>query len=338
MEKEKGYPIRVVSKKTGLSVHVIRAWEKRYGAVIPRRTTSGQRLYTEDDVERLCSLAAAVRGGWSIGGAARLPAAELEKAAAEAVFPPVPSAPAAFPAPTAHAAAPEDADRAARVLAACMEAVKSLDGNALREELFRGSVELGETALIDDVVVPLATRIGEAWREGTLRILHEHAASAVLATYLGDLLSSANASPLAPCAVAAALPGERHALGALAAAVTASLMGWRVRFLGADTPAEEIARAAELTGSRAVLVSLSFEFDERGTREEISRIHRFLPEGCDLILGGDAAARNRASLSMPGVTVLGDLQSLRRTLAAFPRGGPGRFPGLASKGALPYGR
>jgi DNA-binding transcriptional MerR regulator/methanogenic corrinoid protein MtbC1 len=311
MGEEQGYPIRVVSKKTGLSVHVIRAWEKRYGAVNPRRTPRGQRLYSKSEIERLTVLAAAVRGGWSIGSVVRLSGEELDKAVKETETAPAGSGPAA-PGETAPAA--RGGAAAETILAACMKAVENLDDGALSDALFRGSVELGKTALIDDVIVPLMRLIGEAWREDSIRILHEHAASAVVRSYLGGLLTAKDTRATAPCAVAATLSGELHELGAIVAAVAATTVGWRVRYLGPNTPADEIVRAAEITGSRAVLISMPFVFDERRTPEEIGRVRRFLSERCVLILGGSAAVRNRAALSMPGVEIVDDLKSLRRIL------------------------
>lgn len=312
MGEEQGYPIRVVSKKTGLSVHVIRAWEKRYGAVSPRRTPRGQRLYSKSEIERLTALAVAVRGGWTIGSVVRLSGEELERAVKETDTAPAGSGSAA-PGKTSPAA--RGAAAAETILAACMKAVENFDDGALSETLFRGSVDLGKTALIDDVIVPLMRLIGEAWREDSLRILHEHAASAAVRSFLGGLLVSTDASSPAPCAVAAALSGELHELGAIAAAVSAMTVGWRVRYLGPNTPADEIVRAAEITGSRAVLISIPFLFDERRTPEEIGRVRRFLSGRCALFLGGSAAVRNRAALVIPGVEVVDDLKSLRKFLS-----------------------
>ena len=72
MEKVYKYPIKVVSQMTGISEFVIRAWEKRYDAVIPSRTESNRRLYSEEDIEKLRLLNDAVQKGHNIGGIARL--------------------------------------------------------------------------------------------------------------------------------------------------------------------------------------------------------------------------------------------------------------------------
>ena len=73
MNHEQGHPIRVVARRTGLTSHVIRVWEKRYGAVSPLRTPTNRRLYSDRDVERLQLLHRAILAGHSIGQIAQLP-------------------------------------------------------------------------------------------------------------------------------------------------------------------------------------------------------------------------------------------------------------------------
>ena len=73
-----GHPIRVVARRTGLTPDVLRAWEKRYKAVEPDRS-SGRRLYSDADVDRLLLLRRATLGGRSIGQVAGLSTAELEE-------------------------------------------------------------------------------------------------------------------------------------------------------------------------------------------------------------------------------------------------------------------
>src|SRR6188768_2142134 len=72
------HPMRLVAARTGLTPDLLRAWEKRYGAVAPVRSSGGQRLYSDADVERLSLLARAVEGGRAIGQIANLPLDELQ--------------------------------------------------------------------------------------------------------------------------------------------------------------------------------------------------------------------------------------------------------------------
>jgi DNA-binding transcriptional MerR regulator len=71
------HSIKAVSRRTGLSPHVIRIWEKRYGAVEPRRTSTNRRLYSDAEIERLNSLRLATAAGHSIGNIATLPLRQL---------------------------------------------------------------------------------------------------------------------------------------------------------------------------------------------------------------------------------------------------------------------
>ena len=77
MDNERTYPIKVVARRTGLTAHAIRAWEKRYGAVEPVRTPTNRRVYTEEHLQRLLLLARATRAGYSIGQVAKLPTERL---------------------------------------------------------------------------------------------------------------------------------------------------------------------------------------------------------------------------------------------------------------------
>lgn len=70
--------IGAVSKITGISVHTLRAWEKRYSVVDVDRTSSGRRIYSANDVNRLRLLKSLTQAGHSIGNVARLSDGQLE--------------------------------------------------------------------------------------------------------------------------------------------------------------------------------------------------------------------------------------------------------------------
>lgn len=106
MVDEAKYRVGMVSKMTSLSTHTLRMWEKRYAAVLPKRTEAGGRLYTDADVERLRLLHKLVGTGHSIGGIAKLPDADLRHMAA------------AFPIPSSQPASRHLPEVRERVLAA----------------------------------------------------------------------------------------------------------------------------------------------------------------------------------------------------------------------------
>lgn len=77
--------IKAVAQRTGLSAHVIRLWEKRYGAVIPERTNTNRRLYSDEQIERISRLRDITQNGHSIGNVAKLPTEKLRELAKESL-------------------------------------------------------------------------------------------------------------------------------------------------------------------------------------------------------------------------------------------------------------
>ena len=70
---EHRHPMRVVTRRTGLSADLLRAWERRHEVVKPSRSMGGRRLYSDDDIERLRLLYRATLAGRSIGQVAESP-------------------------------------------------------------------------------------------------------------------------------------------------------------------------------------------------------------------------------------------------------------------------
>lgn len=307
------HPIGVVVRRTGLKPDLIRAWERRYGAIEPVRTDTNRRRYTDADVARLGLLRDAVAGGRSIGQIADLPDAELEELIA-ADLEAARRSPAA-----AAAAAPGDprADSAEELVTAALEAVGRLDGRALEATLERAALVLGQPRLAEEVIVPMMRRIGELWKEGTLRPAHEHLTSAAVRTFVGGLHRRSPAAPEAPALVVTTPAGQRHELGALLAASAAATEGWRVAYLGADLPAEDIAAAARIRGARGVALSITFPPDDPFLAGELERLRRLVGDGVELIAGGRSAAAYGPALDGAGFTVLERVSELRERLEAL---------------------
>ena len=175
VEPDQGHPIQVVVRRTGLSHHVIRMWEKRYAAVEPMRTATNRRRYSDADIERLQLLQRAKQLGRSIGQIANLPSETLRELVREDSS--ITSAPPPSPSP------PESLPQQA-LLEASLAAVQRFDAAELQAVLMRARVALSQPTFIEQVIVPLMTFIGDGCREGTLRIMHEHLATAVVRTFL----------------------------------------------------------------------------------------------------------------------------------------------------------
>lgn len=293
-----GFPIAIAAQRAGLTQHVIRAWEKRYGAIQPARSGTKRRLYTDEEIERLQLLRQATHSGHSIGNIATLPTESLRSLAAEKL-------PAQSPAPPP--------DSAASFLARSVEAVRALDCVALEGVLQNGIVALGRGLLTIGVIIPLVRLIGEEWERGTMRIVHEHCATAVIRTLLGDFVHSHSATVNAPVLLVTTPPGQLHELGALIVAATATDRGWRVIYLGPGLPPEEIAVAFRQWKADALALSIVYPADDPLLAAQLRMIRRLLPDA-PIISGGSAAAAYQAALREIRSIVCDDISSTTRVL------------------------
>lgn len=280
--------MRVVAQRTGLSAHVIRVWEKRYQAVTPSRTTTNRRFYTSQDVERLKLLRRATEAGHGIGAIARLPQSQLMALVSEGNGGAVGAVGAGGVAPAATAV-DAGADTAESLVEALFAAVLAMTPEALEPLLDRGAVALGQIRMLNDVLVPLMVRIGEAWQAGRLKVAHEHIASSAIRSYLGQLSRPATWHPGAPAILVTTPAGQIHEVGAALVAAVAAQQGWRVVYAGAAMPATEIAAAAIQNRVRAVALSIVYPADDPALGPELVRLRRVLPSEVTLVVGGRAA-------------------------------------------------
>ncbi len=298
--EEPRHPIGVAAERTGLTTDVIRAWERRYGAVEPTRDEAGQRVYSDADVERLRLLHRATDGGRSIGKVATLSAEEL----AELVR---------------GDASARLGERSAGVsVDRLFEQALELDGPALEESLKRAVVAQGLGRFAEHVAAPLLRRLGEGWHLGEVTPAQEHVASAAMSRVLVGLRGGRADGPVA---VVGTLSGERHEVGALMVSAAAELAGWRVVYLGADLPPEEVALAAERTGARAVCVSVVYGRMPAETKAAFRGLRARLPETVEVYAGGSGAASIREDLAVFGIRCPEGLDALRDALEEQASGG-----------------
>jgi DNA-binding transcriptional MerR regulator len=286
-------PIGFVSMATGLSGHVIRAWERRYQAVTPRRSHTGRRRYSQSDIERLTLLKHAIDKGHRISQVAGLDHATLrDLGGAVSVPPPRRKTGTTFlPRP----------DEAQAYVEACLQAIEALNGPELRRRLQDAAQAFGHRATIEAVMTAVMSRVGQRWSEGALRVVHEHLASSVFQTYLCRLLDT-------PCSPGSNRPriligtpaGQWCHLGALAAAVTARDHGWEPVVLGPNLPAEEMAAARSMLNPRMIALSITCRLDDAILHDEFHPSGPLFQDGCPLVVGGQAAERYRSLVEAGG--------------------------------------
>lgn len=304
-----GHPIQVVVRRTGLSADVLRAWERRYRIVEPGRAGSGRRLYSNEDIRRLIALRRAIEGGRAIGSIAHLSTEAVEALLAEDATRAVPRARLRRGRPPSVPAGGEPNAAVGSLLDQAMAAVHAFASTDLHETLCLGSVALSQRHLIDQLLLPLLHRVGEEWRDGTLRPGQEHLASEVVRSFVATLPVGSTAIH-APRFLSTTPVGQYHEFGALLAAVTASNAGWSSTYLGPNLPAEEIAAAAIRSGAGVIGLSVIYPAGDERLVDEISRLSAALPEGLTIVMGGPGIAPVQPALSSLGVRTARELKEL----------------------------
>jgi methanogenic corrinoid protein MtbC1 len=196
----------------------------------------------------------------------------------------------------------------------CLAAALDLDVRTLDHALSRASIRLTRLALMEHVIAPLVQKIGDLWAEGSLKVSNEHMASAVIRSFLGDVLRSSDVPPGAPKMIIATPTGQLHELGAMIVATVAVAAGWEAIYFGPNLPAEEIAAAVETTGARVAALSIVYPEDDPRLIGEMNKLRRYLPEGTVIFAGGRAAPLLQAILEEIDAITIQDLHGLLENL------------------------
>lgn len=233
------YPMRAVSRLTGLTADTIRAWERRYRAVKPERTEGNARRYSESEVRRLALLRQATERGHTISEIAawsedRLLALMQEEAASDL-----------------HPRRAFDT-----VIDSYLEAIQKFEARRGVDLLGRTLALLSAHDGVFRIVVPLLQKVGEQWRQRQLSIAHEHLISNQLKGLLSTMLMHTPPAAGAPRLVVATPPGHLHEFGSLIGAFVAASRGMEAIYLGTDVPCAELDRVMQETGASLLLLSV----------------------------------------------------------------------------------
>ncbi|MBK8638116.1 MAG: MerR family transcriptional regulator [Chromatiaceae bacterium] len=292
------YPIRTVSRLTGVPAVTLRAWERRHRLISPTRTDKGHRLYTEAEVERIRQVLALLDRGVAVGQAGLLlePVTREDAVAAPtrvrlslAEAPPQDRSPAGDPWP--------------RYLQAMLEGTRRFDAAAL-EAIYSDALSLYPIDQVSrHLTRPLLERLGAEWPDQEASIAREHFFSNFLRNKLGARFHHLNALSQGPRLVAACPSGEHHELGLLQFALIAAGQGYRLVMLGADVPEAEIAAAVHIAAGRAVVLSLSARAEPETLARQVATLVALT--SVPVLVGGAAADLWPQHIQAAGARVLG---------------------------------
>ena len=256
---ETRFRIGELSRRSGVSPDLLRAWERRYGLLNPTRSPGGLRLYSESDLHRVLAMQKQLAAGLAAAEAATAATTQVTERQASA-----------------------DTVNAREELDAALLAFDDARAHASFDALVAG---FSLDTILGEVVLPYLHDLGDRWERGEISVAQEHFASSLLR---GRLLGLARGwgQGLGPTALLACAPGEQHDLGLVAFGLALRSRGWRILYLGPDTPLGSLAEAARSARPEVVVVSAVDPRRLAAARDdlaELARDHR-------LAVGGAAAA------------------------------------------------
>jgi len=285
--------IGAVERDTGLSKDTLRVWERRYGFPTPLRDEAGERVYSEEQVQRLRAIKRLMDRGMRPGKLIALDQAELQRLA------------------QSHESAPDAT--ASATSAAFIGLLRAHRGDDLRRALGRAMVQLGLARFVTELVAPLATAIGEAWVRGELEIFEEHLFTESLQGVLRGAIAGMPEAPGPPRILLTTFPGEQHSLGLLMAESMLVMEGAQCVSLGTEMPVWDIARAAQAHEADVVALSFSLAYSPTRATEGLAELRRMLAPTIDLWAGASSAVLGRRTPQ--GVAPLDNVAAVARMVA-----------------------
>jgi MerR family transcriptional regulator, light-induced transcriptional regulator len=261
-----------LSRRVGVSEHVLRAWESRYGLLKPARSAGGYRLYSEDDQSRIRRMQAHLADGLAAAQAARAaiadePTGRIARAGAEA---------------PSRADLVDSAD-------ALRQALDEMDEPGAQAVLDRLLTDFTLESVLRDVLLPYLHDLGERWEHGEVSVGLEHFASHVVRGRMAGLARGWG-NGRGPRALLACPPGELHEMALLAFGIVLNRNGWRVGYLGANTPMPDLIQVASETRPSLVVLAASTPERFAAVVPELVRLAGI----ATLALAGEGATENLA--------------------------------------------
>ena len=267
------FRIGAFSRRVGVAPERLRAWERRYGLFEPRRSEGGFRLYSTEDERRALRMKELLSAGLSAAEAAR------EAAGPSAV---VAAAAARTLGPTGATMLGELSDRLS-------QALENFDGPTAHAALDELLANFDVDAVVSQVVIPYLHELGACWSRGEISVAQEHFASRLLH---GRLLALARGweQGAGPLAIVACPPGEEHDIGPIAFGIALHRRGWRIAFLGANTPVGSLREVVERLDPALVMLAATAPRRFQAVEDDLAGLAR----GCRLALGGAGAREELA--------------------------------------------
>jgi methanogenic corrinoid protein MtbC1 len=290
-----------LSRRTGITTHTLRIWEKRYGSPKSIRLPSGHRRYLPQEIERLRAVARTIKLGFRAGKVVGGTLEELHNLMGfeSKRFSKVPS-------PTQSDFLQGQYDSK---IVQWIDWISDFDEENLNFEMHKEWGLQGPLSFITNFAAPLIKQIGDSWECGDLTVAQEHFATEILSNFLGNRWRRQNERKHGKTVILATLPGERHLLGLQMCAVVMSTTDWKIISLGLDAPEEEIINTVNQCGAPLLCVSVSNWYGASRAKPILWRLRKQLSQKTDVVVGGGGAPDN-----LDGIKVIDDFNQFYKWL------------------------
>jgi len=295
--------IQRVAKLTGLSTHVIRAWERRYGVVQPRRGGNRYRVYSDEDVALLRYLKGEVEKGQSIG---QLVAEGRDELLSRAK--------------TIHMTAAASSAPYEDLIEELMAALKPLDRDMFERRLNGAVAVIPFQDALHRILLPLQERVGQSWHDGRVGVAIEHYVTKQVQQKIFAAMNQLAVNDYGLNVVVACPSGEEHEIAAQAVAYMCSVRGCRVFYLGSNVPIAELAAFCELVEPQVILLSLTIVPSADEAARFVKELDTRLKNQGAIMVGGAAAQAERRLFEQANIAVLDNLLDLEKRLITLVSG------------------
>jgi methanogenic corrinoid protein MtbC1 len=279
-----------LSRRTGITTHTLRVWEKRYDSPKAVRLPSGHRRYLPQEIERLRAVARVIKLGFRPGKVVGDTLEELHslmgfESNRSSKVPP--------------STEPDFQQRRYKFnIEQWLDWIADFDEENLNIEFHREWGSLGPLSFITHLASPLITRIGEKWECGDFMVAHEHFATEILSTFLGNRWRRMNERKPGKTAVLTTLPEENHILGLQMCAVVLSVTDWKTISLGQNTPEKDIIATVKDCGASLLCVSVSEWYGASRAKPILARLRKELSQKTGIVVGGGGAPDNLSDIKV----------------------------------------
>jgi len=288
--------IAAVERDTRFSKDTLRVWERRYGFPVPLRDANDERVYPEEQVEKLRLLRRLVDNGHRPGKIVSKTFEELLALAEQGNA----RARADKSGANRTLAARPNAVEATRTIATFIDLLRTHQTDTLRQAMSTTLMRVGLRDFVIEIAAPMCHEVGEAWARGELQVFEEHLFTEQLTHLLRHTISTIPSPPesaAAPRVLLSTFPEEPHGLGLLMAEALLALQGCTCISLGVQTPVSELAMAAKVQRIDIVALSFSAYCAGRSVVSGLQLLRDNLPPDVALWAGGTSPVLARVPVA-----------------------------------------